>query len=58
MRLLFGIIIGCLLTVGGAYVNDTTLPTGAKQMVNWDVVTTNLEGVIAFAHARWKKLTN
>ena len=44
MRFIFGIIIGCLLTVGGAYVFDTVLPAGAKQMVNWDVVATNLDG--------------
>ena len=34
MRFIFGIVIGCLLTVGGAYVIDTLSPAGAKQMVN------------------------
>ena len=34
MRLLFGIILGCLLTVGGAYVVDTMAPTspGARMV--------------------------
>jgi hypothetical protein len=57
MRLIFGIIIGCLLTVGGAYVIDGASPAGAKQMVNWDVVTTKLDSVTALARARWKKIT-
>jgi hypothetical protein len=57
MRLIFGIIIGCLLTVGGAYVIDTVPPAGAKQMVNWDVVVTNLDTVTAFARKGWKKIT-
>jgi hypothetical protein len=40
MRLLFGIILGALLTVGGAYVHDTKLngPFAAQErLVNWDV---------------------
>jgi len=56
MRLIFGIIIGCLLTVGGAYVIDGASSAGAKQMVNWDVVTTKLGSVNALARASWKKI--
>jgi len=56
MRLIFGIIIGCLLTVGGAYVIDGASHAGAKQMANWDVVTTKLDSVNALAHASWKKI--
>jgi len=44
MRLLFGMILGAALTVGGAYVSDTaTKSTSAEQrpMVNWDVVEAN-----------------
>jgi hypothetical protein len=46
MRLLFGIIIGALLTVGGAYMHDAqvagsgtaTDPAAARRtIVNWDV---------------------
>jgi hypothetical protein len=40
MRLLFGIILGAVLTVGGAYVHDTKVsgPFAAQQrLVNWDV---------------------
>ena len=47
MRLLFGMILGAFLTIGGAYIYDTaTAPSLAstaqtlegKPMVNWDVV--------------------
>jgi hypothetical protein len=58
MRLIFGIIIGFLLTVGGAYVIDTMSPAGAKKMVNWDVVATRVGRVTAFAHEGWKKITH
>ena len=44
MRLFFGIIFGIALTVGGAYVVDSTAGAGAARMVNWDVVTKNVEG--------------
>ena len=50
MRLILGIIVGCALTVGGAYVADTVAAAGAKPvMVNWDVVT-------EFARESWKKI--
>jgi hypothetical protein len=56
MRLIFGMILGCLLTVGGAYVIDTVSPANAK-MVNWDVAATKLDSVTAFTRERWKKIT-
>ncbi len=58
MRFIFGIVIGSLLTVGGAYVIDTRSPAEAKQMVNWDVVASNLDRLAAFARERWKKITD
>src|SRR5262249_15146803 len=46
MRLLVGIIVGCALTVGGAYIADTVSAAGAKPvMVNWDVVAKNLDSI-------------
>ena len=33
MRLIVGIIIGCALTVGGAYVADTVSAAGAKPLM-------------------------
>ena len=64
MRLILGIIIGFALTVGGAYVADTSAGAGAQPMVNWDVVNDNLNDVKS--HLRdagaeiergWKRLT-
>ena len=46
MRLLFGIIIGALLTVGGAYMHDSQIAgsgtaadsaAARRTIVNWDV---------------------
>ena len=57
MRLIVGIIIGCALTVGGAYVADTVSTAGAKPvMVNWEVVAKNLDDVTTLARASWKKI--
>src|SRR5205807_768222 len=51
MRLFLGIILGVLITIGGAYIADSTMvgtpPPGAtvapdqRPMVNWDVVSKN-----------------
>jgi hypothetical protein len=56
MRLILGIIIGCALTVGGAYVVDAVSPAGAKPMVNWDVVAKNWDDLTTLARAGWKKI--
>jgi hypothetical protein len=59
MRMLLGIIIGGLLTVGGAYVADSVASKDAtaKPMVNWEVVGKNMEALSAFARETWKKVT-
>lgn len=58
MRLIFGIILGIALTVGGAYVVDSmaTPSAGAKPMVNWDVVGKNFEAITSLAKEGWKKI--
>jgi hypothetical protein len=58
MRFIFGLIIGGLLTVGGAYVADSmsSSAAGSRPMVNWDVVAKNLDSVTALAREGWKKL--
>ena len=44
MRLIFGMILGAALTVGGAYVADTASKgPDARPMVNWDVVGKNVD---------------
>jgi hypothetical protein len=58
MRLIVGIILGCALTVGGAYVADTSATTpGARPMVNWDVVGTNFDHVTAIVRDGLRKIT-
>ena len=58
MRLIIGIILGCALTVGGAYIADTaSVATAQPVMVNWDVVAKYLESVTTLARASWKKIT-
>ena len=58
MRLFMGIVIGCALTVGGAYVTDTvnSSPDATRRMVNWDVVAKNLGGLTDLARDGWKKI--
>jgi hypothetical protein len=57
MRLLFGMILGCLLTIGGAYIVDTAAPPSpGARMVNWDVVGKNIEGLTNLAREGWKKV--
>jgi hypothetical protein len=56
MRFIFGIIVGAALMVGAAYISDTTRPTSAQPMVNWDVVAKNLDSLSAFARESWKKI--
>jgi hypothetical protein len=57
MRTFFGIILGIALTVGGAYVADSMAGTGAARMVNWDVVSKNVDDVKNAVRDGWKKLT-
>jgi hypothetical protein len=57
MRFLLGLIIGCALTIGGAYVADAVNGSPSnKPMVNWDVVAKNVDAVTALAREGWKKI--
>jgi hypothetical protein len=63
MRVLFGIIIGIFLTIGVAYIHDSTLnppasnsATTERPMVNWDVVTVNWQDLKARVSMGWRKL--
>jgi hypothetical protein len=63
MRLIFGIILGALLTIGGAYILDTMRPaTGpdgveVKPMVNWDVVQTKFKSASSAVQDGLTRLT-
>lgn len=64
MRLLLGLILGALLTVGSAYLYNSThalstagsAPTTERPLVNWDVVNTKWDHLAARARAEWNKL--
>ena len=57
MRFILGIIIGCALTVAGAYVADRVSVAAAQPaMVNWDVVAKNFDSVTTRAREGWKKI--
>jgi hypothetical protein len=59
MRFILGIIVGCALTVGGAYITDSmsSPAAGGGKMVNWDVVSKNLDSATTLAREGWKKIT-
>ena len=60
MRLLFGMILGAALTIGGAYVTDTASKapgTENRPMVNWDVVGRNVDSLTTMIKQGWTKLT-
>ncbi len=64
MRLLFGIILGVFLTIGGAYLYDshnaletTNAPTSAQRpMVNWDIVNTKWQHLTDRARSEWNRV--
>ena len=64
MRVLFGIILGAVLTVGGAYLYDShnalaagNAPANAQRsLVNWDVVGTKWDRLTERARSEWNRL--
>jgi hypothetical protein len=61
VRVLLGVILGALLTIGGAYIHDTQFagkPGVERQMVNWDVVGRNWNQLTARVRLEWNKLTS
>ena len=63
MRTLFGMILGCLLTIVVLYVHDSMVaPAGtvtsspSRVIVNWDVATSEWGQVTEGVHAIWLKV--
>ncbi len=64
MRLLLGIVLGALLTIGGAYLYDSRNaaqaadPATAAQrpMVNWDVVGVKWQHLTERARSEWTRV--
>jgi hypothetical protein len=65
MRTLFGIILGVALTIGGAYLYDSSHALNAanttasveKPMVNWDIVNTKWQHLTERARSEWNRVT-
>ncbi|HEY4142662.1 MAG TPA: hypothetical protein VGM57_14670 [Pseudolabrys sp.] len=65
MRVLLGIILGAVLTIGGAYLYDshnalnaTTAPASVERpMVNWDIVNTKWQHLTERARSEWNRVT-
>lgn len=60
MRVLFGMVLGALLTIGVAYIHDTRVAETAtieRPMVNWDVVGKNWHQFTARMRDEWNRLT-
>jgi hypothetical protein len=64
MRVLLGIILGAVLTVGAAYIYDSHNALSAtgepasvqRPMVNWDVVSTKWQHLTDRARSEWIRL--
>ena len=57
MRMLVGIVFGVLLTVGVAYMADSTATASDARMVNWEVVNRNLQSAGQQVRGGWDRLT-
>ena len=58
MRLLLGMILGSLLTIGGAYVADQQGSSAEPHpLVNWNVVEQKLAVLTADARQMWDNFT-
>jgi hypothetical protein len=58
MRFIFGIIVGCALTIAGAYIADAIAASGpTDRMVNWEVVAKHVQSATALAREGWKRIT-
>lgn len=63
MRLLLGIILGVILTIGGAYIYDShntleavNAPASAQRpLVNWDTVSTKWQHFTVRARTEWNR---
>jgi hypothetical protein len=58
MRLLLGLILGALFTIGGAYVLDSRADgVEQRRMVNWDVVGQRMDQLTAELQVLWNNFT-
>ena len=58
MRLIFGILLGFVVTIGGAYIHDQSVPdTAGQRLVNWDVAGNLARKGVDRARTEFDKLT-
>ncbi len=63
MRILFGLVLGIILTVGAAYVTDSMRNTSGgeasaeRPLVNWEVAHHDIESLSAMIQDGWARLT-
>jgi hypothetical protein len=59
MRLIFGIVLGAILTVGAAYYRDSTYASAVERpIVNWDVASQVAAGATATIRREFDRLMN
>lgn len=67
MRTLFGMILGCLFTIGGVYIYDSMttsrVATGEvagvnRTIVNWDVAATDWDLLKTRTREKWMQLSS
>ena len=61
MRFITGVVVGALLTVGAAYVSDATVQSSGRDgeirhMVNWNVVSANMQDLSSDVRDAWARL--
>ena len=62
MRFIFGVLVGICLTIGVTYVADAMVPSktgdvpGGRHMVNWDVVSGNIQNASTSVQEAWARL--
>jgi glucose uptake protein GlcU len=67
MRTLFGMILGCLFTIGGVYIYDSmntsrvsngSSVTAGRTIVNWDVAATDWDLLKTRTREKWVQLSS
>ncbi|MFO1184995.1 MAG: hypothetical protein U1E56_09435 [Bauldia sp.] len=60
MRFIFGIVVGALLTIAGAYVHDSNAAPGAdltsRPLVNWEVAGAIRDAGVSQVRQLWARV--
>ena len=58
MRFIFGLIIGAILVVGGAYIHDSMEPGAVKPLVNWTNVADFEQATFDYVRVQFDRLVS